>query len=270
MQDSNKEIYFVILIGAVLALLLVGFIVTILFLYQRRQHRQEQEMTAMKDQYQQELLRSQLEIQEYTLKTIAQELHDNIGQVLSVVKLSLAIAPIQKDHPAFEGISGSRELLNKAIYDLSALTKSLHSDRISQVGLSESIRYELDMIRRAGLINVTFQADHVQQPGSEQTVIFMFRIFQEMINNMLKHAKATSVEVTLENPSEDIFILRVKDNGVGFDKQEKIRNADAGSGIGLKNLINRVRLIGAKIDIDSAPGAGTCITVTLPLTSENL
>ena len=82
-----------------MALLLVGFIVTILFLYQRRRHEQEQELTRIKREFEQELLKSQLEIQEQTFKTIAQELHDNIGQLLSVVKISLSVLPLDKAHP---------------------------------------------------------------------------------------------------------------------------------------------------------------------------
>ena len=89
MSDQNRQIYVIILIGIVLALVLVGFIVIILFLYQRKQHRQEKQLAEIKIQYEQELLRSQLEMQESTFKFVAQELHDNIGQVLSVIKLSL-------------------------------------------------------------------------------------------------------------------------------------------------------------------------------------
>src|SRR5690606_33796595 len=98
MQDQNQEILFIIIMGGLLALILVGFVVTVLFLYQRKQHRQQQELARLKDEYDQEVLRSQLEIQEATLKNIAQELHDNIGQVLSVVKLSLSVLPLEKDH----------------------------------------------------------------------------------------------------------------------------------------------------------------------------
>src|SRR5260370_4001832 len=117
MPPQNQELYVVILTGIALALLLVGFIFTMLFLYQRRQHRQEQQLNRMKDQYQQELLRSQLEIQESTFKTIAMELHDNIGQVLSVIKLSLSILPLEKDHAAFESVQASRQILNKISFD---------------------------------------------------------------------------------------------------------------------------------------------------------
>ena len=81
MQDQNQEILFIIIMGGLLALILVGFVVTVLFLYQRKQHRQQQELARLKDEYDQEELRSQLEIQEATLKNIGQELHDDIGQV---------------------------------------------------------------------------------------------------------------------------------------------------------------------------------------------
>src|SRR5579859_6465707 len=110
MSPQNQEIYVLILIGIALALLLVGFIVTMILLYQRRQQRQEQQLASMKDQYDKEVLQSQLEIQEETFKTIAQELHDNLGQVLSVVKLSLSILPLEKDHPAYESVQNSRQM----------------------------------------------------------------------------------------------------------------------------------------------------------------
>ena len=87
MQNQNPEIYFVVLMGVLLALLIVGFILTMAFLYQKKKVKQEQELAILKEQYEQESLRTQLEIQETTLKTIAQELHDNIGQTLSVIKL---------------------------------------------------------------------------------------------------------------------------------------------------------------------------------------
>ena len=157
MQNQNQEIYFVTIIGIILGLLLVGFIVTILFLYQRRQQRQEQEMERIKDMYEKEALRSQLEIQENTFKTIAQELHDNIGQMLSVAKLSFRYLPIEKDQAAFEQLQNSQQVLNKAIGDLSNLTKGLHTDRIAQIGLAESIRFEMYALKKAGILQVQFQ-----------------------------------------------------------------------------------------------------------------
>jgi len=268
MPDQNQEIYVVILLAIALALFLVGFIVTMLFLYQRRQHRQEQQLARMKDQYQQELLRSQLEMQEITFKTIAQELHDNIGQVLSVIKLSLSILPMERAHPAYESVQTCRQMLNKVIFDMSNLTKSMHTDRIAQIGLVEAIRFDLDSIQRTGLMKVDLAVDGKEYKLEDQRSIFIYRMFQEMMNNILKHSKATQVNIAVNYSIGNKFVLKVEDNGVGFDLEQKRTQASSSSGIGLKSMTNRASLIGAQIIVQSQPGKGTTIKVELPVERE--
>jgi signal transduction histidine kinase len=270
MQDQGQELYVIVLLGMVLALLLVGFILILLFLYQKRQHRQEQQLARIRQEYEQELLRSQLEIQEATFKSIAQELHDNIGQVLSVVKLSLSILPLEASHPAYESVQNSRQMLNKIIYDMADLTKSLHTDRISQIGLVEAIRFDVDSLRRTGLVNVSFEVSGNEYPFEGQRAIFLFRMFQEMMNNILKHSKATHVKIAVNYLIDNKFELQVEDNGVGFDPVKKQVQASSSSGIGLKSMTNRARLIGGEITIQSQPGKGTVIKVELPLEREAL
>ena len=267
MPAQNQEIYVyvVILISIALALLLVGFILTTLFLYQRRQHRQEQQLARMKDEYQQELLRSQLEIQETTFKTIAMELHDNIGQVLSVVKLSLSVLPIDKEHPAWESVQNSRQMLNKVIYDMGNLTKSLHTDRVAQIGLVEAMRFDLDSLRRIGLLEVEFSVEGEEYRLEDQRSIFLYRMFQEMLNNILKHSKATRVNISINYLIDNKFVLKVDDNGVGFDIEKKRTQTSSSSGIGLKSMTNRASLIGAQISVQSQPGKGTSIQVEVPV-----
>ena len=260
---QNPEIYFVITIGILLGVLLVGFIVTMLFLYKQKQKRQEQEMAGIKDKYEREALRSQLEIQENTFKTISQELHDNIGQLLSVVKLSLSAMPIEKEHPAYELSNHSRSVLNKAIIDLSDLTKSMHTDRINDVGLVESMRFELNTIKNAGLLQARFFVKGTEFHLPEQKAIFLFRIFQEILNNTLKHSRATQITVNL-NYSDDTFVLEMEDNGAGFNTVEKQNSASSSKGVGLKSMFNRAQLIGADIIINSEAGKGTRVTVSLP------
>jgi len=268
MPNENQEIFVLIIIGSILAILLVGFIVTILVLYQRRQHRAEQDLARMKDLYDQELLKSQLEIQENTMRNLSQELHDNIGQLLSVTKLSLAVLPIPKDHEAYETIQTSREMLNKAILDLSALSKSLHSDRISQVGLVESIRYEVETIKRTGLVNIDMEANTTEIPFSEQKEVFLFRIFQEIVNNILKHSQATLVKVDLNYNVGKNFILRIEDNGVGFDVEGMKASVSSSKGVGLRSLFSRAKLIGAEMDMKSESGKGVQVTVELPFVAQ--
>ena len=154
-------------------------------------------MVRFKEEYEQEVLRSQLEIQESTMKTIAQELHDNIGQSLSVIKLWMSMAPIGQEHEAYEGVQNSKEMLQKVIREMADLTKSLHTDRITDIGLSEAINFDLASIRRAGILKIHFEKEGEEFHFPDQQSIFIFRMYQEMMNNIIKHSKATHVSVAL-------------------------------------------------------------------------
>ncbi|RYF97117.1 MAG: hypothetical protein EOO00_00990 [Chitinophagaceae bacterium] len=186
--------------------------------------------------------------------------------MLSVTKLSLSVLPLETDHSAFEPVQGSLQLLNKAILDLSHLTKGLHSDRITQVGLTESIRFEIYALRKAGILQANFHQEGDEIEFGEQKSIFLFRIFQESLNNILKHAQATEVNVSLVY-AESLFTLEINDNGIGFSVEEKTQKASASAGVGLKSLFNRAKLIGADMSMTSTPGKGTTILIELPLTT---
>jgi two-component system NarL family sensor kinase len=265
MQNQNQEIYFVIFFGTLLAFLLVGFILGMFFFYQRKRQKQERELIRLKEEYEQEVLRSQLEIQETTMKTIAQELHDNIGQSLSVIKLWMSMAPIDKDHEAFEGVQNSKEMLQKTIRDMADLTKNLHTDRITDIGLNEAINFDLTSIRRAGILKIQFETDGDEFHFPDQKSIFIFRMYQEMMNNILKHSQATHVKVSVVYSRNDTFVLTIADDGVGFDVQQKKESGSGSSGLGLKSMRNRAKMIGADLAIQSEPGRGTNISVTVPL-----
>ena len=265
MRDTNQQIYFVIFMGTLLAFLLVGFILAMFFFYQRRRQKQERELIRLKEEYEQEVLRSQLEIQESTMKTIAQELHDNVGQSLSVIKLWMSMAPIAPEHEAYEGVQNSKEMLQKVIREMADLTKSLHTDRITDIGLSEAINFDLATIRRAGILKIHFEVEGEEFHFPDQQSIFIFRMYQEMMNNIIKHSKATHVNVALYYQGNDTFVMKIRDDGVGFDVQEKKESGSGSSGLGLKSMRNRAKMIGADLAIESEPGKGTTIAVKVPL-----
>lgn len=234
-----------------------------LIMYKRRQQRQEQEVARMKDRYEKEMLRSQLEIQESTFKTISQELHDNIGQMLSVVKLSLSALPLEKEHKAQELVKHSQEVLNKAIVDLADLNKSLHPDRITEIGLADSIRFELAAIKRSGLLKVQFSVVGQEVRLPDEKAIFLFRIFQEILNNVLKHSKATNINVGITYDSDDTFVMDVEDNGVGFATDGKGSPSSFSKGVGLTSIFNRAKLIGADINMTSVINQGTRVIIKI-------
>jgi len=253
-----------IFLVTVLSVIVAAGIIVFVLIYQKKQFQYLSERKQLKADYEKEILESRLEIQEQTMKSISQEVHDNVGQVLSVAKLNLGM--IGLNDPGLvvqEKINNVSELLQKAIKDLRDLSKSLHSDVIAEKGLLKAIENEVDILKKTGAYAVilNIEGDYYHLP--EQKELILFRIFQEIINNIIKHAKASSIDVRIFFQLQQLMLC-IHDNGIGFD----IGSIDTGKGIGLRNIINRSQLIGASYSIDSLPGKGTAIKIILPVNSQ--
>ena len=269
MQSDFQEVFLVIFTSLFLLVLLVGFIVIMLILNQKSRQAQTQELRLMKERYEQELLKSQLEIQENVFGHLSQEIHDNIGQSLTFVALSLLTVPVENNSEAHEYIEESRKALQKAITELRDLSRSLHTDRVTEIGLANSIDFELERLKRTNLYETSFNFADVRNLLDHQTEIILFRIVQEMLNNIVKHAKASKVEVRLSHKT-DIIILEIKDNGVGFDPEALFARQERLKGLGLMNIKKRASLIGGTFHINSAKNSGTAIRITIPINKESL
>src|ERR1700693_6163892 len=150
MHKINPEILFTIVLGSILLIVLGTFIVVFLLQYQKRKFSHSQDILKLQDTFQQNILRAQLEIQEQTLKNISQEVHDNIGQVLSLAKLNLATTDISKPEALQQKIDDSKTLVAKAIQDLRDLSKSMNTDYITEMGFARAVEYEMEMIKKTG------------------------------------------------------------------------------------------------------------------------
>lgn len=214
----------------------------------------KKEMYDLKTQYEQTILQAQLEIQEQTFRNISQEIHDNIGQVLSLAKLNLNTFGIT---PTAEKVAITEELLAKAISDLRDLSKSLNTEKISDIGLQAAIQHELTLVEKATTIKTSFTCNCTELYLSPEQTIVVFRMMQESINNILKHAKASSIKINI-NANPDFSDIEIADDGLGFelDKLDKLE-----SGIGLKSIRQRASLIGGTADIKSALQKGTTIYI---------
>jgi signal transduction histidine kinase len=258
MQEVNQQVV-VTIVAAVVLLILIGVIMLVLAVYyhnNKKRHSIEKEH--LKSNFRQELLKAQLEIQEQTLSHVSQEIHDNIGQVLSFVKLSLGTATALSDSEKDERIVESKELVARAITDLRDLSKSLSVDSFAAKGFIPSIKTEVERINKSKLVHAAFKLKGTPNSVGEQTELVLFRILQESTNNALKHANAESLDITLQY-EPDLLTLTVADNGSGFDKDDAISR----NGSGLKNIRNRASLIGATVEIKSAAGSGSEIKVSL-------
>jgi two-component system, NarL family, sensor kinase len=247
-----------ILATSIVVLLLGVFIVLFVIFQKHKQRKNREEKTMMQLSFQQELLRTQLEIQEQTFKTIAEEIHDNIGQILSMAKLNLDTVDLEAKEKATEKIADAGQLVFKAIKDLRHLSKSLNMEAISTIGFLKATETELQQLQKNGI------QTHLEMKGRShrldaQKELILFRIVQESLQNIVKHADASQICVMAVFNQQN-FERTISDNGCGFDYTQ----IDL-SGSGLQNMKNRAVLIGAHFTIESRPQGGTVINIQLPI-----
>jgi len=226
----------------------------VLYLKRKRNH------LADRAEFKNMLLASQLEIREQTLQYIGKELHDNIGQVASLIKINLNTLQLTDLQKATQKIENTKELTRQLITDIKSLSLSLGGDRIIQKGLLKAIETEVDRLNKTGQFAASFLVQGNIPFIENDTSVILFRMVQEVLNNMVKHSNAKHINVTA-GINENLFILALSDDGIGFNVNEEV-NSD---GAGLRNLYNRASFIKAQLSIKSNIGKGTNISIALPL-----
>jgi signal transduction histidine kinase len=259
-----NEVVIVIIGGTLIMLVLMIFIVSFFFIHAKRQQTHKLEKASLEAQFNEEILTAKNEVQENTMKHIARELHDNIGQLLSLVKIQLNT--IDEENPGIKRVGESKEFLSKALKDLRGLSKTLNSDNILNAGLIKALEFEVERIEKISFceVELDIQIDNwAVQPRLE---IIIFRMFQEIIQNIIKHSGAKNIKVSLQE-NKEVYTLDVLDNGHGFNVVEKMTQKSFTSGAGLSNLENRAKLINGEIEIESAIGQGTKVKLLIPKTA---
>lgn len=247
-----------------LLIFLVGFIISFLRFHQKIKIIYNKNLILLKSKFQQEILQTQVELQEQIFKNISQELHDNIGQVLSLAKLN--INTMQNADPGVlnEKIQDSKYLLTKAIKDLRDVSKSLNTDYVSEIGLIASVEYELKLIEKSSNINIKLITEGQNYKLEKHEELICFRIVQEALHNIIKHAKANKIVIQIIFGAQ-IFILKISDNGIGFDTRSLRLGNYKGTGMGIRNMYNRAKIINAQFDLNGKLNEGTTLTLSLPL-----
>ena len=259
----NNNSLIIVIIGTLLFISVLIIIILVLIFYQKRHNYFIIEKKSMETTFQQTLLQTQLEIQEQTLKNISQEIHDNVGQVLTLAKLNLATTTVAEE-AASEKIKTSQQLIGKAIQDLRDLSRSLNTDYVEEMGFVRSVEYELELLQKTGTIATELNIEGTIIKFDKQKELILFRIVQETIHNIMKHAEAKKISAAIDFTKEAVTII-IKDNGKGFDLTPLNDDSNHTFGLGLRNMNNRATLIGAKFSIDSIPGTGTEVYLQLPI-----
>lgn len=252
---SPSEIYYTIVLATVFIIVLIAVVIIAVWRYYHR--KQAHEKTLM--EFDHTLLQSRLEIQEATFKDISRELHDNIGQILSLSKLNLNTLTLENNEHSREKLNGAIDLITEAIQSLRDVSKNLHAGTIAKTGLVPALETQMRLIEKVGKLQPVFRIFGQPVHLEDNKSLIIFRIAQESIQNVIKHANATVIELSIHYTFEQIR-LTISDNGTGFNWDE---SKDKGSG--LRNMTDRARIIGAHFDMQPAAEKGTIITLTIPI-----
>lgn len=214
----------------------------------------QQQLIETQTKHKDELAQSVLQAEEAERKKLGEELHDNINQLLGVVKLYIQHALVNPKMRE-ELLRKSSGYITQTIEEIRGLSRSLLPPALNEQSLLESVYQLIDDIQQAKEIH--FKVEHTgfdesQVPDNKQLVIY--RIIQEQLNNVLKHANATTVVIRLAH-YHDRVQLTVQDNGVGFDPLQ------SKPGMGLNNIRNRIEVFNGEMEILSAPGNGCTLAV---------
>ncbi len=238
-----------------------GFLLVYIRQYNVRKAKHLQEKKLMAQQFESELLKTQIEVQEQTMQTIASNLHDNIGQLLSLTNLTLASINIDDREKASKKIDNSTELVNKSIKELRELAKLLQGEKLLEKGIGHALEQEVDWLKKSEVYQINF-TNHLEEhlEASPEKDLIILRLFQEIVNNIIKHAQATEIIISLAQQQENLLIV-IKENGIGFNYQDVSKNS---GGLGLHTIEKRVKLIDGTFQVASAIGKGTQITLIIP------
>jgi len=258
---ANEEVRNIVIVTTLIFLIAPISLILYIFAYNRRKKRHIEEKAQMQLTFEAEIAKTQLEIQEQTMQTIGADLHDNIGQLLSLTSLTLNSIEIENRLKSQQKIEAAIDLTLRSIKEMRLLGKLLQGDQLVVLGLPEAIRYQMSWLERSGQYRISYSQEG-EMPGlnNPNKDLILFRILQEILNNIIKHARASQIDIKLAYPDNSLQ-LQINDNGVGFDADNLAADK---IGMGLQNIRKRATIVGGEISIRSANGEGTGITILIP------
>ena len=201
-----------------------------------------------------------VQAQEEERKRLARDLHDDFGQRMAAILMELSWLGEGIDPgPLRDSLAGVAERLSVLAQDLQQVSRALHSAVLDKIGLAAAIRSECAALRGRSGVEFSFDADPLPGPPREAVSLALFRVFQEAVQNAIKHSGTDGIAVTLQCDGSALT-LRVRDFGRGFDPS----GGDAHAGLGLRSMQERVRALGGRLGITSAPGEGTVVEAAVP------
>ncbi len=257
MADIERSI----ILATLIFLIAPAFVIMFVVIYNQRKKRHIEEKAQMQLTFDAEIAKTQLEVQEQTMQTIGADLHDNIGQLLSLTSLTLNSIEIENRLKSQQKIEAAIDLTLQSIKEMRLLGKLLQGDQLVVLGLPEAIRYQISWLERSGQYEIVYsQESEMPAENNPNIDLILFRILQEILNNIIKHARATRISIKLDY-RENALLLQIEDNGKGFSADGLPANH---IGMGLQNINKRAAIVGGEVSIKSQTGEGTCVAIVIP------
>src|SRR5258708_35254367 len=216
-----------------------------------------------------DLLRRLVTSQEFERRRIARDLHDQLGQRLTALRLKIAsLTEASGDTEQFASrVARLQEIAEQLDSEVSFLAWELRPSTLDDLGLRDAVGAFVNEWSRHYEISADFHSTGLSKERLErETETHLYRITQEALNNIVKHAGAKHVTVLLERRDESVMLI-VEDDGKGFDPAEKADSADLSKTLGVIGMGERAALVGGEVEIESAPGRGTTIFVRVPFSA---
>lgn len=244
MQENGGLI---LIVSTLLILFIVVALIVLFTVFQRKKNSLVEERKEAQVRFEREITETQIEIREETLRNISWELHDNIGQLLTLAKIQLQSA-------TEENIKDVSQTITKGLTEVRALSKLINPEAMNNIELKDAIQLEIDRFNRLNFIDSSLSVLGDKKRMDKKHSIIIFRILQEFFSNTIKHSRASTLKVILDYKDDNLNIT-AKDNGIGFSSDIKK------DGIGLINIKKRAQLIGAQISFESEKDIGTSLKI---------
>jgi signal transduction histidine kinase len=245
-------------------LLLFASFLIVFIISQRKKLKYQQEMQDLRESQQNQLIEAAVRSEETERHRIAETLHDEVGAILSSSKLHLLGIKMntldERDKQLYEK---GKELLDEGIQKVRGISHNLHSNILKEFGLNEAIRHFVNKTITGNIIEVNTNLDDSYTTDNTEKDISIYRMVQELLNNILKHSKANKITViSAYQPGQ--LTITISHNGAGLTQQafEDLRYNK--EGLGLKNIMNRVILLRGEIHFTEEPGEFKT-TISIPI-----
>ena len=260
MQQTELQMIVFLIFIVLFVLMLFALLMLIFFALRKKQALHFEKENKLKTEHKTQLIASRMEIHESTLTEISREIHDNINLSLTLAKLQLNTISWSDTEQSKHAVVSSANIISQTIDELSNLSRSLNADVIASQGLMNALEAEIERINRSAKINISMHVFGDTTFLESPKELILFRIIQESLQNIIKHADAKAVGLYLRFHGSELMI-QVIDDGIGYNA-EQLKH----QGAGIPNMRGRVAALKGSFNIKGVQDEGTTITIKIPYT----